>query len=243
VAQVHIGNNELQDKAIRNLIIGILWCSPTAIYFILFFTNTFHFDSLLHLAVIIPAAIGSKFISKYKTYSSGIKGEKQTISIIKHLPDGYEAFTSIPISFDGNRTELDMVVVGENGVFIIETKNHNGTIYGSEDDYKFEQHKVGRKGGEYTNTFRNPIKQVKRQTWILSNVLKNKNANAWVQGIVYFSNPNVETHISSKNIPVFDSYNGLDGLPEYLLTYQPKRKLAEGQLDQIKAILSKNLSN
>lgn len=215
----------------------MLWCIPTAIYFFLFVTQRFHFEGLWHLTSIIPAAIGFGFLNKYRSYSSGIKGENRTISIVEKLPDGYEAFTSIPVEYDNKKAELDIVVVGKNGIFIIEVKNHNGTIVGSYDDYNFTQHKVGQKGGEYTSSMNNPIKQVKKETWILSNILKSKQVNAWIQGVVFFSNPSTTVNIQTDHIPVFDAKSGVDDLIEYLIDYEPKKQLNEGQILQLKSIL------
>lgn len=237
IANVHIGTNELHVKARKSLIIGILWCIPTLVYFYLFVAYQFHFAGFWHLTSIIPAGIGTQYLNKFNTYRSGIKGEKQTISIIERLPDGYEALTSIPIQYDNQKTELDMVVIGENGVFIIETKNHKGTIYGSFDDYEFSQHKIGQKGGEYTVPMKNPIKQVKRETWIISNYLKSKNINVWIQGIVFFSNPKTTIHILTDDVLVFDAKSGIGPLYDYITHYKPKRKLNQSQMDQIKSIL------
>jgi len=81
---------------------------------------------------------------------SGIKGEQRSSDIIETLPNGYEVFTSLHIQTkQGNRAEYDQIIVGDNGLFVIEVKNHNGNIVGNEEDSTWTQHKVGRKGGEY----------------------------------------------------------------------------------------------
>ena len=46
-------------------------------------------------------------------------------------------FTNVNIECDGMSAELDNVIVNSYGVFIIETKNCKGRLYGNEDDYKF----------------------------------------------------------------------------------------------------------
>ncbi len=49
--------------------------------------------------------------------------------------------------------------------------------------------KTGRGGTRYGKTMRNPVRQVKRQAWLLCDYLKKEKARAWVQPLVLFSHP------------------------------------------------------
>lgn len=53
-------------------------------------------------------------------------------------------FTNVNIECDGMSAELDNVIVNSYGVFIIETKNYKGRLYGNEDDYKFKDDGYGK---------------------------------------------------------------------------------------------------
>lgn len=58
---------------------------------------------------------------------------------------------------DGNTSiQIDHILVDERGVFVIETKNYSGWIFGKESDEKWTQ-VLAR--GEQKNTFYNPIRQ------------------------------------------------------------------------------------
>lgn len=50
--------------------------------------------------------------------------------------------------------QIDHILVGPKGIFVIETKNYNGYIYGNEWDYEWTQALFGRR-----NKFYNPIRQ------------------------------------------------------------------------------------
>ena len=138
--------------------------------FILWIANILIFHSFSPL-FIFPVFIGfalsgicSKlFYDKYQVLKSGIDGEANTARIISSFPDTYSAITNATISYDGKTSELDAILVGPKGIFVIETKNHNGTIYGSFSDDKLTQYKVGQKGTPYSKQFYNPIKQVSTQ--------------------------------------------------------------------------------
>ena len=64
IADVNKGQNRLSQEANKHLFLSILFTIPTILYFIAF-SQGFHFDGILHLFSIIPAAIGSIFWRKY----------------------------------------------------------------------------------------------------------------------------------------------------------------------------------
>ena len=88
-----------------------------------------------------------------------------------------------------------MIVVGPTGVFVIETKNIGGTIIGNYNDANWTQHKIGRKGTPYSNTFYSPVKQTGTQVYRLANYLKNNGISVYVNSIIYFSNPETTVDI------------------------------------------------
>ncbi|WP_246938522.1 nuclease-related domain-containing protein [Bacillus pinisoli] len=234
MATIHKNKNHLEDFQSKYLLLSILFFIPTALYGILFVTQGYHFEGIWHLTAIIPAAIGGKFWHKYKSINSGIEGEKTAINSVSELPSGYTGISSVRVSYDGKDAELDLVVVGPNGVFIVETKNHNGEIAGNVDSSTWTQHKVGRKGGEYTNTMKNPLKQVKRQVWILSNYLKDNGTRAWVEGCVFFSNPSVDVRLDDFHAPVFNSKYQLN---KFIENYEPKKKIEQERINKILRLL------
>lgn len=97
---------------------------------------------------------------------------------------------NIRITADGKTAEYDNIIINRYGVFIIEVKNHVGILYGNEDDYDWVKVKTTPGGYNYEKTVKNPIKQVKRQIYILSKYLKDNGIKAWIDGYVFFVNHN-----------------------------------------------------
>lgn len=194
----------------------------------------------------ILCCIGLSFIkavsksSKASFIALGVKGEEATSEILNHLPDDFTVIANLTISFEGNKSELDHIIIGPTGVFVIETKNLNGTIYGNEEEKDWEQHKIGRKGGEYSKVFYSPIKQVNTHVFRLSSYLKQQGAGSWVQGMVYFSNPQAEIYINSKNVRVFDYQGGKNQILAYIEGFD-RETLSETKRKKIVSILMKSI--
>ena len=69
---------------------------------------------------------------------------------------------------------------------IVEVKNYYGELFGDEEDYDWIKTKMTSGGSFYQKTVKNPIKQVKRQVYILSRYMKSNGLNAWINGYVFF---------------------------------------------------------
>ena len=65
--------------------------------------------------------------AKYK----GQIGEKCVSSILSTLPSNYYLFNNIYLQNGTHSTQIDHVIVSPYGIFVIETKNYKGWIYGT----------------------------------------------------------------------------------------------------------------
>lgn len=102
------------------------------------------------------------FLNAGAVKRAGAKGEDATLAMLSTLPTSYTILNQVRVPNSKSRTgytELDFVVMGPNGVFVIEVKNNNSRIVGAEDQTSWKVRKIGRKGTPYTATMRNPIKQ------------------------------------------------------------------------------------
>lgn len=187
---------------------------------------------------------GAINLNKAAIYKSGLVGEATSENVLSNLPDDYYVFPSIEIEFEGKKSQIDHLVVGPTGVFIIESKNVNGYIVGSEDDRDITIHKVGQKGGQYQSTMYNPTKQVATHVYRTSGYLKEQGINTWVQGMVYFTNPASTVHLESKKIPVFsENEDGGREIYNYILNYENKRDLDEKEISRIVNAIERNMIN
>ncbi|MGI6706509.1 MAG: NERD domain-containing protein [Clostridia bacterium] len=186
--------------------------------------------------------LGAYNLNKAEIYKSGLIGEVTSEGVLASLPDDYYVFPSIEIEFEGKKSQIDHLIVGPTGVFIVEAKNVNGYVVGSEDDKEITIHKVGQKGGQYQSTMYNPTKQVATHVYRTSGYLKEQGIHTWVQGMVYFTNPASTVQLESRNIPVFsESEDGGKEIYNYILNYENKRLLDKKEVNRIVNAIEKNL--
>lgn len=99
------------------------------------------------------------------TYSAGDEGEHAVARRLKRLPrNRYFTINDLMIEKqNGHTSQIDHVVVSPYGIFVIETKNISGYVYGSEFSREWTRYWKGYKRGGYYGTdklsFGNPVMQ------------------------------------------------------------------------------------
>jgi restriction system protein len=78
----------------------------------------------------------------------------------------YRKFHNVILPSNNGTTQIDHLIISVFGLFIVETKNKSGWIFGSETEPKWTQSIYRRK-----YSFQNPLRQVFRQKKILSDFL------------------------------------------------------------------------
>ena len=138
---------------------------------------------------------------------AGRRGEIIATDIIKGvLREGDYLLTNVSISYDERPAELDNVVVNKYGVFIIEVKNYKGWLYGEEDDYTWKKYKDDGYGNTFEMEVKNPIKQVKRQVYLLAKYLDECGSHVWVEGYAFFVQGNSPVHCNE----VLETFDDID---------------------------------
>ena len=92
----------------------------------------------------------------------------------------YQRFHDVIIPSNNGTTQLDHILVSPYGVFIVETKNRTGWIFGSESQANWTQVVYKKK-----YSFQNPLRQIYRHKKVLSKYLNVDESN--IEGVV--SNP------------------------------------------------------
>ena len=122
---------------------------------------------------------------------AGRIGEKLVNNLIRDiLNEDDHLMTNVSIKANGQKTEIDSLIINSFGIYIIEVKNYYGALYGDEDDYEWTRIKVTNAGYSYVSQVRNPIRQVDRQVYILSQFLKQQGFHIWIEGFVFFVKDN-----------------------------------------------------
>lgn len=103
----------------------------------------------------IPVFIAVALLFIFRRTVKGWLGEKTVKLYLDELPkDDYVLLNDVMLRTDRGTTQIDHIVVSKYGVFVVETKNYNGKIYGSE---KSPQWKNYFRKKEFD--FHNPLRQ------------------------------------------------------------------------------------
>ena len=161
---------------------------------------------------------------------AGKEGELQAKKILNHyLNENDLLLNNVNISIHGRNTELDYVVINNNGIFIFEVKNFSGKLVGNEDDQYWNKYKISRGNKEYIKEIRNPIKQLKREIYLLKEYLKYYGVDLWIEGYVLFVN---------MNSPVESEYTVNDKNEiDDILHLRRNQVLTKNQIEKIISIL------
>lgn len=173
--------------------------------------------ALAGVAVLYGSTGGSAVIE------AGARGEDAALAWLSKLPDTFTIFNQVDVPSEQSRTgvvEADMVVAGPEALFVIEVKHNNGAIDCDESRPQWAVTKTGRGGGRYGKEMRNPVRQAKKQVWLLSEYLKSRKAKRWIQPIVLFTHPDVSLRRPSDlSVPVLTGPE----LVEYIRNFRPER--------------------
>ena len=98
----------------------------------------------------------------------GTLGEARLARAIRRAvaTDEHVTLHDLPLPFEDGTTQIDHVVLSRYGVFVIETKNMSGWIFGSERDAKWTQ-TLGRRKFQ----FQNPLRQKRKHGRAIQTVL------------------------------------------------------------------------
>lgn len=102
-------------------------------------------------------------------FMKGVLGEFQVNLAAQFFLDKkiYRLFKNVTLPTEHGTTQIDHVIVSQYGVFVIETKNMKGWIFGSPQQKTWTQ-KIYR----HTNQFQNPLHQNYKHTQTLQSALK-----------------------------------------------------------------------
>ncbi|WP_369436046.1 nuclease-related domain-containing protein [Lysinibacillus fusiformis] len=161
---------------------------------------------LLVLILVAAAIIGLYMFSQCSLskqlgkVTAGLAGEDRALQVLSELPASYSIFPDIQIVVEGRKSQLDTIIVGPTGVFVVEVKNHSGVIEGNVNDRELLQIKHD----GHKKTIYNPVKQVATHTYRLHRYLCQHGVDYWIQGTVYFANDAVRIDVAPhSSTPIF----------------------------------------
>ncbi|MDR2203161.1 MAG: NERD domain-containing protein [Nitrososphaerota archaeon] len=158
---------------------------------------------------------------KYHIYKGGWQGEKTVVNTLtKNLGNEYYLINGAYIR--GDRGDVDHILLGPSGVYVLETKNWRGKITCYGDQWL-------RSGKKIKNS---PSLQIKRNTQKIIHLVGNaptlRDIHIWVEGLLVFTNPNTDLNINNPTVTTLK----LAKLSEYIKK-QPNNRLTKEQIQQI----------
>jgi len=158
-------------------------------------------------AVFIAAVVGYAF-GRYRVYSYQNRGEAQlTRSLQRHFeaPD-YHLMNNVTLRVKDGTTQIDHILVSRFGVFVIETKDYQGWIFGDAKQAKWTQVLFRRK-----SRFQNPLFQNFKHLRAVQEILNFLPADAVKPIVVFTGDAEFKTAIP---VGVFSIAGYIDHLKE-----------------------------
>ncbi len=163
------------------------------------------------------------YLRKYRIYRGGWQGEKQVAKLLtSKLNDDYYLLNDLYLRSGGG--DIDHIVLGPNGVFVLETKNWSGNISCNGDEWQ----RVGKR-----NFSGSPSRQVKRNAAKIKQIIDNnpnlRTLGIWVEGIVVFTNNHAALHVNKPTVQILK----LSQLSSYIIGFRSSLSISRDQLEAI----------
>ncbi len=153
-------------------------------------------SGLIALAILLGITIGIAWLIIYvlnqvmdrldkriKNYRKGQEGEDRVVEIMRQSLDGnWRLFRNVILS-GRNKGDIDAILVGPSGVWVLEVKSYSGEYRNIGDQWEY------RKGNRWKRAESNPGRQAEDNAIRLSNALKVDGIKQWVTGVVVWANP------------------------------------------------------
>ncbi len=115
------------------------------------------------IALFLAAGHWMKLYENYRTarnVRSGREGEMLIANAFRDgLDDSWYIINDIDLRFGRMKSQIDHIIIGPNGLFVLETKSWAGHLTGTEKDPTWRQRKTGRNGKIIDHDLKSPILQ------------------------------------------------------------------------------------
>lgn len=232
MAAIHKGKRTLNKQANQYLMTSVICAGLIAAYgFMLAKPEAAQqMHPLFHILPVLWFWGIFHYYKKFRSFRAGAAGESDLLDALRRLPNQYHVFTNFVIEEKGIRDEADFVVVGGNGVFVIEGKNYCGRISGAEGDVEWEQRKFAAGGKEVFKRIPNPVKQAHWHVVNVARLLKKRDLRAEVSGMLVFTNSNAQLDAHADHMRIV---RGTGRVNDLILSYKPQRKLDKSMVKEI----------
>ena len=217
--------NQVRNNLVKAVLCIVLFClifftvSPS----VLLTLSLNIFDLAGFLLSLVPLAAFYYYLRKYRIYHGGWVGEKKVTNLLSsRLSDEYLLLNDLYLRNGGG--DIDHVVLGPNGVFVLETKNWSGDVTCNGDEWQ--------RGGKHSFKT-SPSLQVKRNTSKVKHIVRSSpvlgSLEVMVEGILVFTNNHATLHLTNPTVLILK----LPQLPNHITTYRSPSNYSSQQLEAI----------
>jgi hypothetical protein len=164
----------------------------------------------------------------------GLSGERQVgQALARELSSDFVLINGLKLPRGAG--DVDHLVVGPTGVFLLETKTMAGQIICAADG-TWRRTKVGRAGTRYDAYIGDPAAQVQRNIFAVHTCLRRRipglfrGRPLWIEGLVVFPHPRTELTAEHSRVPAVR----LDAAVAHICRHSPRRPL---QPDEVAAVV------
>ncbi len=222
----------LRSQTLKNLAAAFLCTMAFGAILVFVASEVFFFrlslgfyEVALLLVSLVPLAAFYFYLGRYHVYSGGLEGEKRVAKILAAaLSNDYYLINGASLA--NGHGDIDHIVLGPNGIVVIETKNWSGRITCHGDNWQRQNHRGN-------NSFSSPSLQVKKNA---SKVRKAIEASAalrplriWVEGIVVFANNHADLQLTYPTVPALK----LHELANFIMSHGNRNNYSHQQLELI----------
>ncbi len=184
---------------------------------------------IIGVAVIVAKEVNKdKYYDLYRfsTMSKGDYGEYCVSEVLGYNIEGvqYVINNLLFIDDDGKSRQIDHIYINKYGIWVIETKNYAGYIYGTDKQLEWTQVLAG---GREKNKFYNPVRQNTSHIYCLSKKLQVRNV---FHNVVVFLYRADISHVKSENVYSWQKLNMIKSQPTETLLSPEQMKVFYGKL-------------
>ena len=221
-------SNYLKNQVRKNLAKAVLCLVIFLLVFfalslrVLFRLSLSIFEEAGLLVSLVPLAGSYFYLRQYRIYKAGWAGEKEVAKLLSSkLNDDYFLINDLYLQGGG---DIDHVILGPTGIFVLETKNWSGDITCNGDSWQ----RAGM--GNFKGS---PSLQVKRNAAKIKRIIDSSQAfrslDVWVEGIVVFTNNRATFHLNNPTVLILK----LPQLPSHITEQRSSTNLSRQQIEAI----------
>lgn len=159
-------------------------------------------NNFIWIVIVLLIIVAWKIIISSSYETKGKKGEDRIKAKLSKIKDGI-LLNDLLLKTKWGYSQIDHVLLTTQGIFVIETKNYSGSIYGN-DNQKYWTHYY--RNGRTGEPLYNPIWQNHTHAKVIKQYLINHGiTQKCIIPITVFINDSISLNITTNNLVIFDN--------------------------------------